>query len=200
MSTTVFELDCDVVFEFPLDCASRHVCLQDHAHPVPEQRRRGPEQGHGLPQGHHPDRQRHPGAHLPQLPGGGVPAGARLRPPERPLGSHFERVAQRIHNNRTGSTLVYCAAGMSRSPALVMAYLMRYKGTTLREAHRWVQDSRPYVRPNAGFWRQLLDYEKQLYGKNTVKVAPSLELDPGSQPSALSINRSLGRARYCMYQ
>ncbi|XP_035277328.1 dual specificity protein phosphatase 14 [Anguilla anguilla] len=120
--------------------------------------------------------------------------------PSAPLGNHFERVAQRIHNNRTGSTLVYCAAGMSRSPALVMAYLMRYKGTTLREAHRWVQDSRPYVRPNAGFWRQLLDYEKQLYGKNTVKVAPSLELDPGSQPSALSINRSLGRARYCMYQ
>lgn len=120
--------------------------------------------------------------------------------PHAPLGDHFERVAERIHNNRTGSTLVYCAAGMSRSPALVMAYLMRYKGTTLREAHRWVQDCRPYVRPNAGFWHQLLRYEKKLYGKNTVKVAPCLELNSGYPPIALSINRSLGRAKYRMYQ
>ncbi|XP_071346682.1 dual specificity protein phosphatase 18 isoform X2 [Trachinotus anak] len=91
--------------------------------------------------------------------------------PSARLGDHFDRVAERIHGNRAGGTLVHCAAGMSRSPALVMAYLMRYRGVTLRQAHRWVQESRPYVRLNAGFWDQLLQYERRLYGKNTVKVA-----------------------------
>ncbi|XP_030631779.1 dual specificity protein phosphatase 14 [Chanos chanos] len=95
--------------------------------------------------------------------------------PSARIGDHFDRVAARIHNNRSGGTLVHCAAGMSRSPALIMAYLMKYKGVTLRQAHNWVLESRPYIRLNAGFWAQLLDYEKKLYGKNTVKVAAPLE-------------------------
>lgn len=92
--------------------------------------------------------------------------------PTANLGNHFERVAERIHGNRAGGTLVHCAAGMSRSPALVMAYLMRYRSVTLCQAHRWVQESRPYIRLNAGFWEQLLRYERRLYGKNTVRVMP----------------------------
>ncbi|XP_051250367.1 dual specificity protein phosphatase 18 [Dicentrarchus labrax] len=98
--------------------------------------------------------------------------------PSARLGDHFDRVAERIHGNRAGGTLVHCAAGMSRSPALVMAYLMRYRGVTLRQAHRWVQESRPYVRLNAGFWDQLLQYERRLYGKNTVRVAAVEEVLP----------------------
>lgn len=99
--------------------------------------------------------------------------------PSARLGDHFDRVAERIHSNRTGGTLVHCAAGMSRSPALVMAYLMRHRGVTLCQAHRWVRGSRPEVRLNAGFWEQLLHYERQLYGKNTVRVAV---VDEGSPP------------------
>ncbi|KAM4729029.1 dual specificity protein phosphatase 18 [Anableps anableps] len=88
------------------------------------------------------------------------------------LGLHFDRVAERIHGNQAGGTLVHCAAGMSRSPALVMAYLMRFRGVTLCQAHRWVQESRPFIRLNAGFWEQLLRYERRLYGRNTVRVEP----------------------------
>ncbi|XP_053293766.1 dual specificity protein phosphatase 18 [Pleuronectes platessa] len=105
--------------------------------------------------------------------------------PSARLGDHFDRVADRIHGNRAGGTLVHCAAGMSRSPALVMAYLMRYRGVTLCQAHRWVQESRPWVRLNAGFWDQLLKYEKRLYGKNTVKVATVDEMSlPPPPPDA----------------
>ncbi|KAM6918260.1 dual specificity protein phosphatase 18 [Xenentodon cancila] len=91
--------------------------------------------------------------------------------PNARLSDHFDRVAERIHGNRVGGTLVHCVAGMSRSPALVMAYLMRFRGVTLCQAHRWVQESRPFVRLNAGFWEQLLQYERRLYGRNTVRVA-----------------------------
>ncbi|XP_068998403.1 dual specificity protein phosphatase 18 isoform X2 [Embiotoca jacksoni] len=113
----------------------------------------------------------YPGVECVRVPVADLP-GARL-------GDHFDRVAERIHGNRPGGTLVHCAAGMSRSPALVMAYLMRYRGVTLCEAHRWVRDSRPSVRLNAGFWQQLLQYERRLYGRNTVRVAeepPALPL------------------------
>ncbi|KAJ8357856.1 hypothetical protein SKAU_G00206500 [Synaphobranchus kaupii] len=202
MSTTAFELDCDVVFEFPLECARAAMSISQIT-PTLFLSSADAAQNKALVsrKGINPHHQRHPDAHVPRLPGGGVPACARLRPSRTPpLGDHFERVAERIHSNRTGNTLVYCAAGMSRSPSLVMAYLMRYKGTTLREAHRWVQDSRPYIRPNAGFWHQLLDYEKKLYGKNTVKVAPSLESNSVKEPITWSFNRSQGRSRYCMYQ
>ncbi|XP_062412491.1 dual specificity protein phosphatase 18 [Sardina pilchardus] len=95
--------------------------------------------------------------------------------PQARLGDHFERVAARIQGNRGGGTLVHCAVGLSRSPALVMAYLMKHKGLTLRQAHGRVRESRPGIRLNASFWDQLLDYEKRLYGKNTVRVAAPLE-------------------------
>uniref|UniRef100_A0A3Q3ACJ4 Si:ch1073-184j22.2 n=1 Tax=Kryptolebias marmoratus TaxID=37003 RepID=A0A3Q3ACJ4_KRYMA len=92
--------------------------------------------------------------------------------PSARLGEHFDRVAERIHGNHAGGTLVHCAAGLSRSPALVMAYLMRFRGVTLCQAHRWVQKSRPFICLNAGFWEQLLLYERRLYGRNTVWVEP----------------------------
>lgn len=46
--------------------------------------------------------------------------------PHAPLNQYFDPVSERIHQNQTGKTLVHCTAGRSRSPALIMAYLMRY--------------------------------------------------------------------------
>lgn len=45
--------------------------------------------------------------------------------PHAPLAHYFDQVAERINDNRTRGTLVHCSAGRSRSPALIMAYLMR---------------------------------------------------------------------------
>ncbi|XP_018587625.1 dual specificity protein phosphatase 18-like [Scleropages formosus] len=112
--------------------------------------------------------------------------------PHARLCDHFEDVAQHIHENMTGSTLVHCAAGISRSPALVIAYLMRYKKLTLHQAHEWVVSCRPFVRPNVGFWRQLLHYEKVLCGNNTVKMAAtSLGVLPKVKDSQDSYNSCL---------
>ncbi|KAJ0059477.1 hypothetical protein NL108_018504, partial [Boleophthalmus pectinirostris] len=94
--------------------------------------------------------------------------------PSAPLHRHFDRVAERIHGN-SGKTLVHCAAGMSRSPALVMAYLMRFRGVSLRQAHALVRERRPLIRLNRGFWQQLLVYEKNLYGTNSVRLADEEE-------------------------
>ncbi|XP_016104770.1 dual specificity protein phosphatase 14 [Sinocyclocheilus grahami] len=113
--------------------------------------------------------------------------------PNARLGDHFDHIATRIHGNRSGGTLVHCAVGMSRSPALIMAYLMKYKGVTLRQAHNWVKDSRPCICLNTGFWTQLLDYERKLYGKNTVKVAKPLDPLPMPKTPKLPSKYSMRR-------
>ncbi|XP_051255002.1 dual specificity protein phosphatase 14-like isoform X2 [Dicentrarchus labrax] len=91
--------------------------------------------------------------------------------PHAPLQQFFDLVAERINQNRTGTTLVHCSAGRSRSPALILAYLMRFEGLSLRRAHELVLEQRPFIRPNAGFWRQLMDYERTLFSRNTVRMA-----------------------------
>uniref|UniRef100_A0A8C5E564 Protein-tyrosine-phosphatase n=1 Tax=Gouania willdenowi TaxID=441366 RepID=A0A8C5E564_GOUWI len=90
--------------------------------------------------------------------------------PHEPLDHYFDPVCERIQQNRSGSTLVHCTAGRSRSAALVMAVLMRSEGLSLRQAHERVLDQRPFIRPNAGFWRQLQDYERHLFRTSSVRM------------------------------
>ncbi|XP_070690666.1 dual specificity protein phosphatase 18 [Pempheris klunzingeri] len=95
--------------------------------------------------------------------------------PLSPLGEHFDEVADKIQLNaeRGGRTLVHCNAGVSRSAALCLAYLMKHRGLTLLEAHSWVKTCRPIVRPNNGFWEQLVRYEMELRGCNSVRMVSS---------------------------
>ncbi|XP_056139331.1 dual specificity protein phosphatase 14 [Lampris incognitus] len=90
--------------------------------------------------------------------------------PHAPIDRYFDSVAKRISENRTGSSLVHCVAGRSRSPALVLAYLMKCEGVSLRQAHELVMEKRSFIRPNAGFWRQLMAYERSLFGRNSMRM------------------------------
>lgn len=58
--------------------------------------------------------------------------------------------------------LVVCTAGISRSAAIVIAYLMKSKGLKYSEAHAIVKKARIFIQPNVGFERSLLTYEKKL--------------------------------------
>lgn len=51
-----------------------------------------------------------------------------------------------------------------RSATLCIAYLVKHEGMTLREAYRFVKQARPIIRPNHGFWLQLIAYEEKLRG------------------------------------
>lgn len=59
-------------------------------------------------------------------------------------------------------TLVHCFAGISRSPTIVLAYLMKHYGHTLERALSICKDARPRIEPNPGFLKQLEAYEKEL--------------------------------------
>lgn len=72
-----------------------------------------------------------------------------------------------------GKTLVHCVAGVSRSATICLAYLVKYQQMTLEQAYRHVKKRRSVIHPNAGFWRQLIDYERRILGQNSVKMITS---------------------------
>ena len=64
--------------------------------------------------------------------------------------------------------LINCAAGVSRSPTITIAYLVKYSNMTLKQAFQHVSAIRPIIRPNNSFWKQLIRFEKHVTGKSTV--------------------------------
>ena len=47
---------------------------------------------------------------------------------------------------------------------------MKYKNMSLKDAYILVKSKRKVVRPNLGFWGQLVDFEKEVFGKNSVQM------------------------------
>ncbi|VDK66975.1 unnamed protein product [Anisakis simplex] len=58
------------------------------------------------------------------------------------------------------NVLVHCVAGVSRSAAICLAFLVKYHNMSLRDAYFHMASRRPLVRPNLGFWRQLIAFEQ----------------------------------------
>ncbi|CAD8164279.1 unnamed protein product [Paramecium octaurelia] len=57
-----------------------------------------------------------------------------------------------------GGVLVHCMAGVSRSAAIVIAYLIEKKKMTYYQALNFVKSKRPQINPNKGFTNQLMSY------------------------------------------
>eukprot|EP00474_Spongospora_subterranea_P002006 CRZ02464.1 hypothetical protein [Spongospora subterranea] len=67
-------------------------------------------------------------------------------------------------------TLVHCIEGKSRSPALLIAYLMSEKKQTLRQAFNAVKKLRPTTQPRYQMFEELLALERDLFnGVNTMR-------------------------------
>jgi atypical dual specificity phosphatase len=79
-----------------------------------------------------------------------VPA---LDVPWENLAKHFgtcnKFISNVIHNN--GSVFVHCYGGVSRSPTIVIAYLMQEHKMNFFSALNFVRQRRPVTYPNAGF-------------------------------------------------
>uniref|UniRef100_A0A3Q2EEG0 Dual specificity protein phosphatase n=2 Tax=Cyprinodon variegatus TaxID=28743 RepID=A0A3Q2EEG0_CYPVA len=90
----------------------------------------------------------------------GVPANDL---PTFDLSPFFYPAAEFIHLALAsgGKIFVHCAVGVSRSAALVLAYLMIHHHFSLLSSIRCVQQQR-WIFPNRGFIRQLIDLEQSL--------------------------------------
>ena len=75
----------------------------------------------------------------------------------------FDPIIQLIDASlQKGAVLVNCAVGISRSPAFVIAYLMKTQKLSLNDAYRIVKRARPKIGPNEGFMSQLMVYEQSI--------------------------------------
>lgn len=75
-----------------------------------------------------------------------------------------------------GKVLVHGNAGISRSAALVIAYLMETFGVKYRDAFSHVQEKRFCINPNVGFVHQLQEYEAIYLAKLTIKMMSPIQL------------------------
>ena len=95
--------------------------------------------------------------------------------PSAGLCNYFDRVADMIHDvkRKGGRVLVHCYAGRSRSATLCIVYLMKYDRMPLKQAYAYVKARRPLIRPNQGFWNQMISFEKELFGRTSVRMVNS---------------------------
>jgi protein-tyrosine phosphatase len=63
---------------------------------------------------------------------------------------------------RKGNVLIHCAAGISRSATLLLAYMMNKYRTTLDDALSHALRRRPCLQPNKGFLLQLRKFQTDL--------------------------------------
>lgn len=90
------------------------------------------------------------------------------------IGLYFDEIGQIINNERT--VLVNCAAGISRSSTIVIAYIMQYYRLTLEQAFKAVRSKRNQICPNKNFMKHLLEYELALFGKNSLTYNECIKL------------------------
>ncbi|GMN27924.1 hypothetical protein TIFTF001_001853 [Ficus carica] len=60
--------------------------------------------------------------------------------------------------------LVHCMSGRNRSPAVVIAYLMKSRGWRLAQSYQWVKEKRQSVQLSEAVYQQLQEYEFKIFG------------------------------------
>lgn len=103
---------------------------------------------------------------------------AKIRP--------FFDVAYRfIEKCRKANTkvIIHCLAGISRSPTLAIAYLMKHMNLRSDDAYKFVKDRRQTISPNFNFLGQLYEYDRQLSICQIAENTACADLNPTSHTS-----------------
>lgn len=92
--------------------------------------------------------------------------------PMADISSHFQEAIEFIDQVKQsgGKVLVHCEAGISRSPTICMAYIMRTQKLRLNEAFEIIKQRRSVISPNFSFMGQLLQFESEVL-TNTPAIA-----------------------------
>ncbi|KAJ4975080.1 hypothetical protein NE237_000186 [Protea cynaroides] len=88
--------------------------------------------------------------------------------------------------NDKARVLVHCMSGKNRSPAIVIAYLMKCKGWRLAQSYQWVKERRPSVELTPAVYQQLQEYEQKIFG--SIESNPALPVFPFSETQPFAFN------------
>lgn len=102
------------------------------------------------------------------------------------ISSHFQEAIQFIDHVKQsgGKVLVHCEAGISRSPTICMAYIMKTQQLRLDAAFDMIKQRRAVISPNFSFMGQLLQYESEVLSMAPVHAATPEPSTPCIQESA----------------
>ncbi|XP_057593402.1 dual specificity protein phosphatase 5 isoform X1 [Hippopotamus amphibius kiboko] len=119
------------------------------------------------------------------------------------ISSHFQEAIDFIDcvREKGGKVLVHCEAGISRSPTICMAYLMKTKQFHLKDAFDYIKQRRSVVSPNFGFMGQLLQYESEILPSTPTPQAPSCQGEAAG-PSFIAHLQTLSpdvQGSYCTF-
>jgi protein-tyrosine phosphatase len=86
--------------------------------------------------------------------------------PNEYITQYFNKVHRIIEAAPNKNIIIHCAAGMSRSPTLVIAHVMIANHWGYEEAFDFVKSHRELTRPNISFIKQLKELENKIFNKN----------------------------------
>ena len=67
---------------------------------------------------------------------------------------------------KNGNVLIHCFAGISRSSAITIAYMMEADNNDWKHCLKMLKKNRPLCNPNPGFRKGLEEYQKKLENEN----------------------------------
>ena len=70
---------------------------------------------------------------------------------------YIDKCIQFISENKNKKIFVHCNAGVSRSPSIVIAYLIKSLNYTFNDAYNFVKKKRNIIKPNEKFIKELKD-------------------------------------------
>lgn len=88
--------------------------------------------------------------------------------------SYFNEICDIIAKEKV--VLVNCAAGVSRSSTIIIAYIMKQYKANLLKAFTYVREKRPQICPNKHFMNSLLAYELTLFNSNSLSYDECIKL------------------------
>jgi len=89
------------------------------------------------------------------------------------IGSHIADALSFIEaaKKKGSGVVVHCAAGISRSATMVLAYLIVKKKMNMRKAFFYLLTKRPCIWPNVGFMKKLRVLDEEVFGHSDFEIA-----------------------------